>query len=235
MRGKKQIFLIILIFLGCAFGALLFAILHLDFSKINQIEVVGIKRVSEKEILKRSGLTIGGNMVFFFDADATRGILKNPWITDAHIKREFPGKIIVEIKETEPFCLVLEEDGELYYMNESGKKLGKANFGVGLDFPILTGEGIGDPKLLGEALEILKLSLRSAVFTWREISEININPIYGIAALSTDERRVDFGQEDIEKKWYRVEKIISHARGINLTEKYININSGKVGIVDFKL
>jgi cell division septal protein FtsQ len=216
-------------------GVLLFAVLRLDFFKIDQIEVVGVKRVSEKEILKRSGLIIGGNMVFFSDVDVTREIMKNSWITDVHIKREFPGKVIVEVKEAEPFCMVLGKDGELYYMNKSGKKLGKANFDVGLDFPILTGEGIEDPKLLGEALEILKFSLRSAVLTWKEISEINVNPIYGITVLSTDGRRVDFGQEDIEKKWYRVEKIISHVRRINLTEKYINISSGKVGIVDFKL
>ncbi len=234
MRGKKQIFLIF-IFLCCVSGVLLFAVLRLDFFKIDQIEVVGVKRVSEKEILKRSGLIIGGNMVFFSDVDVTREIMKNSWITDVHIKREFPGKVIVEVKEAEPFCMVLGEDGELYYMNKSGKKLGKANFDIGLDFPILTGEGIEDPKLLGEALEILKFSLRSAVLTWKEISEINVNPIYGIAVLSTDGRRVDFGQEDIEKKWYRVEKIISHVRRINLTEKYINISSGKVGIVDFKL
>jgi len=234
VRGKKQIFLIF-IFLCCVSGVLLFAVLRLDFFKIDQIEVVGVKRVSEKEILKRSGLVIGGNMVFFSDVDVTREIMKNSWITDAHIKREFPGKVIVEVKEAEPFCMVLGEDGELYYMNKSGKKLGKANFDIGLDFPILTGEGIEDPKLLGEALEILKFSLRSAVLTWKEISEINVNPIYGITVLSTDGRRVDFGQEDIEKKWYRVEKIISHVRRINLTEKYINISSGKVGIVDFKL
>jgi len=234
VRGKKQIFLIF-IFLCCVSGVLLFAVLRLDFFKIDQIEVVGVKRVSEKEILKRSGLIIGGNMVFFSDVDVTREIMKNSWITDVHIKREFPGKVIVEVKEAEPFCMVLGEDGELYYMNKSGKKLGKANFDIGLDFPILTGEGIEDPKLLGEALEILKFSLRSAVLTWKEISEINVNPIYGIAVLSTDGRRVDFGQEDIEKKWYRVEKIISHVRRINLTEKYINISSGKVGIVDFKL
>jgi len=234
VRIKKQIFLIF-IFLGCVFGAFLFFVLCLDFFKINQIEVVGIKRVSEKEILKRSGFTMKRNMVFFFDADATREILKNPWITDAYIKREFPGKVIVEIKEAEPFCIVLGEDGELYYMSESGRKLGKANFDEGLDFPVLTGEGIWEQELLGEALEILKLSLRSTVLKWKEISEIHLNPLYGIAVLSTDGRRVDFGQEDIEKKWYRVEKIISHARGINLTEKYINMSSEKMGIVGFKL
>jgi len=234
VRGKKQIFLIS-VFLVCVFSALLFAVLGLDFFKISQIEVVGIKRVSEKEVIKRSGLIVGRNMVFFSDSDVTRDILKNPWITDVHIKREFPGRIIIEIKEAEPFCIVSGEDGELYYMSELGKRLGKVNFSIGLDFPLLTGEGIGNPKLLGEALEILRFSLRSTVLTWREISEINTNPIYGITVFSTDGRRVDFGQENIEKKWYRVERIISHARGINLTEKYINISSGNMGIVDFKL
>ena len=91
------------------------------------------------------------------------------------------------------------------------------------------------PDLLAGALEILKLSLESPTLNWREISEINLNSVYGLTVLTTDGRRIDFGESKIPEKWYKVEKIITHARGINLTEKYINISSGKIGVVDFKL
>ena len=234
MRGKRQICLIfiLLVFMG---GSLFFSVLRLDFFTISYIEIMGIKRVSEKEVLKRSGLRIGRNMISFLEANVTEEILKNPWIKSAHIKREFPGKITIEIKEFEPFCLVLGDDGEIYYMSETGKKLGKANFNEGLDFPVITGEVIVGSELLGEALEILKLSLKSVVFTWKEISEINLSSIYGTTVFTTDGRRIDFGEDNIAGKWHKVEGIINHARRINLTEKYINISSGKIGIVNFKL
>ncbi len=234
MRRKGQICLTVIV-LGFICGALFFSVLHLDFFRINQIEVIGTKRVSEKEVLKRSGFMVGQNMVYFLESNVTEEILKNPWITSVHVKKEFPGKVIIEIKEVEPFCLVLEEDGELYYMSETGKKLGKADLDEGLDFPVLTGEGIKEPWLLGGALEILQFSLRSTVFTWKEISEINLDSIYGITVFATDVRRIDFGDGNIADKWYKVERIINHTRGINLTEKYINISSGKTGIVDFNL
>jgi hypothetical protein len=127
------------------------------------------------------------------------------------------------------------EDGELYYMSKSGKKLGDANFQEGLDFPVLTGEVIISTDLILGALDILKLSIASPTLNWKEISEINLNSIYGLTVLTTDGRRIDFGENNIVEKWYKVEKIITHARGINLTEKYINISSGKIGVVDFKL
>jgi cell division septal protein FtsQ len=196
---------------------------------------MGTKRVSEKEVLKRSGFMVGQNMIYFLESNATEEILKNPWITSVNVKEEFPGKVIIEIKEVDPLCLVLEEDGELYYISETGKKLGKADLGEGLDFPVLTGQGIKEPRFLGGALEILQFSLRSAVFTWKEISEINLDSIYGITVFTTDARRIDFGDGNIADKWYKVERIINHTRGINLTEKYINISSGKTGIVDFNL
>ncbi len=233
MRGKGRLYLTVIIF-GFACGALFFAVLRLDFFTINHIEVTGTKRVSEKEVLKRSGLRLGGNMFSFFENDVIGEILRNPWIGSAHIKREFPGKVTIKIKEVKPFCLILVED-ELYYMSKTGDKLGKANFDEGLDFPVLTGESIMKLDLLKEALEILKLSLGSTTLTWKEISEINLNSIYGITVLTTDGRRIDFGESNIVEKWYKVERIITHTRGINLIEKYINISSGKMGVVNFRL
>ncbi|HEY7535426.1 MAG TPA: FtsQ-type POTRA domain-containing protein [Thermodesulfobacteriota bacterium] len=234
MRGKSKLF-ITLTLLGFLFGAFFLAVSRLNFFTIKTIEITGSKRVSQKEILKRSGFRPGINMFSFLESSATQEIVKNPWITSAHIKRELPGKVIIEIKEDEPFCLVLMEDGELYYMSKSGKKLGDANFQEGLDFPVLTGEVIISTDLVLGALDILKLSIASPTLNWKEISEINLNSIYGLTVLTTDGRRIDFGENNIVEKWYKVEKIITHARGINLTEKYINISSGKIGVVDFKL
>jgi cell division septal protein FtsQ len=234
-KGRLGLTIIFLICLFFVFGGSLLVVLCLGFFELEQIEVRGNNRVSQKEILKRSGLTLGKSMIFFLEEDVEREILKNPRIKSVHIKREFPKKVIIEVKEAEPFCLALGEEGELYYMSENGEKLGKTNFDEGLDFPILVGEGIIKPDLLGEALEILKLSLNSNILNWKEISEINLDSIYGITVFTNDKRRIDFGRGDIREKWHRVEKIITHSRTINLTEQYINVSSEKIGVVNFKL
>ncbi len=234
MRKRSYVWISCLIFLS-AFSAGFFTGLRHDFFTINQIEIIGAKRVSEREVLKRSGLVNGKSMILFFENGVKKEIVKNRWVTDIHIEKIFPNKVIIEIKEAEPFCIFLRDTGESYYLSEEGKELGRANFKEGLDFPVLIGEGIEKPELVGEALDILRLSLKSNALNWTEISEINVDSIHGITVFTTDGRSIDFGNDNIAKKWLKVERIIAHTRGINLTEKYINISSEKTGVVNFKL
>lgn len=236
MKRRKRLYVSIacLIFLT-SFAVLFLAALRYDFFTINQVEIIGAKRVSQREIQKRSGLMAGKTIILFLENDVKKEILKNQWITSVSIEKEFPKKVIIKVKEAEPFCVVLRETGDSYYMNEEGKELGKANFNEGLDFPVLIGEGIEKSELVGEALDILRLSLKSNALNWKQISEINLDSIYGVTVFTTDGRRIDFGHDNIGKKWYKVERIITNTRGINLTEKYINISSEKTGIVNFKL
>lgn len=120
-------------------------------------------------------------------------------------------------------------------MSVTGEVLGKANFEYGLDFPLLVGDGISDPDLLGKALEIRRLAQDSDLLNLKEISEIQLDTVYGISVFTTDKRRIDFGSGNITEKWYKMEKIMRYTRKINLMEQYINISSEKQGIVDFKL
>jgi len=235
LKARRQLYLSILCLVFCAFVVIFFAVSRFGFFTIKEIEIIGAKRVSQKEILKRSGLIAGKSTILFFEDKVTSEILKNHWITSVYIRRELPRKVVIEVKEAEPFCLFLEDGGDLYYMTETGKKLGTANFNDGLDFPVLIGDGIWTSELIGEALDVLKLSLKSRVLNWKEISEINLDRIYGITVFTTDGRRIDFGKEDMERKWYKVEKIIIYTRRMNLVEKYINISSGKIGVVSFKI
>ncbi len=233
---RKRLYLSIgcLIFL-CAFTTLFLSTSRYDIFTINQIEVIGAKRVSQREILKRSGLVAGKSTILFFEYRVVKEIVKNQWITDVLIEKVFPKKVIIKVKEAQAFCIIIRDTGDSYYMSEEGKELGRANFKEGLDFPVLIGEGIEKSELVGEALDILRLSLKSNALNWKQVSEINLDSIYGITVFTTDGRRIDFGHDNLEKKWYRVEKIITHTRGINLTEKYINISSEKTGVINFKL
>jgi len=234
-RRRRLYFSIACLIFLTAFAVLFLTLLRYDFFAVNRIEIIGAKRVSQREIQKRSGLIAGKSMILFFEDKVKREILKNQWITSVSIEKEFPKKVIIRVKEAEPFCVVLRESGDSYYMSENGEELGRANFNEGLDFPVLIGEGIEKSELVGEALDILKFSLKSNALNWKDISEINLDSIYGITVFTTDGRRIDFGQHNIEKKWYKVEKIIANTRRINLTERYINISSEKTGIVNFEL
>ncbi len=225
--------LLISILSFCAIIVLTF--LHLGIFNLKEIEIEGAERVSKTEILKRSGLRVGGSTIFFRVSIVEREIRKNPWISGVGIKRVFPNKVTIEVTEAQPFWLVTGEGGELFYMSEMGRILREANYDDGLDFPVLIGEGIYYSDLLGKAHEIRRLSQNSKVLKLEEISEIHLDSIYGITVFTLDKRRIDFGSDNISEKWYKMEKIIKYTRTINLMEEYINISSEKRGIIDFKL
>ncbi len=233
MLLKKYGFLAIVLLTYCTMGVLV-ATYHTDYFIIKEVEVKGEKIVSKEELLRRIGIRPGYSSIFFSTGDAEEELLKNPWIKDVQIRREFPGKVIIELREALPFCLYRNNDGELFYLSEDGTKLGSPNSTYGLDFPILMSQGIEGRQLLRNAIQLLKFSLKSSVLKWDEISEINVDSIYGLSVFTRDGRRIDFGSENIATKWNRVEKIISHSRSFNLREKYINIDSETTGVVNFR-
>ena len=202
---------------------------------IDEIVIKGANRVTNAEIIKRSGIRAGMSTVFFHESSAKNSLLKSPWIKDVTILKEYPSRVVISINEYEPFCIAAFEEGIYLYLSETGKKLGEINHKEGLDYPVITMDGRHDESLIGQAIQLLKLSKTSNILSWEEISEVKISNRFGIRMLTNDKRYIDFGTGNLISKWYKVEKIINRSRNINLTEKYINISSENMGIVNFKI
>jgi len=209
--------------------------LHLGIFTVQEINISGNTKINEKEILKRSGLRQGESSIFFFEDSVEENILKNSWVKGVSVIKEFPKKVNIQINEEESYCLLFDENGKLFYINKEGKRLGPANFDEGLDFPVLIGEGINDPDLVKEAIQLLELSSVSKVLNWSNISEVHLDSIYGIDVFTVDKKHIEFDTKNIVNKWRKVEKIITHAKIMGIEEKYINITSDNMGVVNFDL
>lgn len=223
-------FLVLIILIGAAYTTL-----HLGMFTVEEISITGNTKIKQKEILKRSGLRQGESSIFFFEKTVEDNILKNPWIKSLSVNKEFPKKVNIEIEEENSYCLLLDEKAKPFYINKEGKRLGPANFDEGLDFPVLIGEGINDPDLVKEAMQLLELSSESKVLNWSQISEVHLDSIYGINLFTIDKKRIEFDTKNIVNKWRKVEKIITHAEMMGIEEKYINITSDNMGVVNFDL
>lgn len=208
--------------------------LQMGLFTVERIHVTGNIRITEREIIKRSGLRQGKSNIFFFEDQVEEGIKKNPWIKRVSVNKEFPKNVYIEVEEEEVYCIVLSESGRPLYMSRSGNKLGSGNFDMGLDFPVLIGDGIDNPVLLREALDILELSKSSSVLKWDDISEVHIDTIYGIDIFTNDNRRIEFDRGNIVKKWDKLEKILRHSGSLGLKESYINVAADNMGVVRFK-
>lgn len=225
------------LFIIAAVGAALVGFFNISRPKyftVSEIIIKGNEKIESTEIIKRSGIRAGITSMFFFESDAIDKIKENLWAKDVKIKKDFPGKVTIEVTETDAFCIIMDKSGKPYYLNENGDKLGPAVLKEGLDFPIILSDGIYND-LLDQAIEILNLSKSSSVLNWKEISEVNISQEHGLKLITVDKRLIEFGIGNIARKWYKVEKIITHARTNNLSEDYINISSENLGVVNFNI
>ena len=231
----KYVKIVSLVLVLIALVASAYITLHLGMFTVQEINISGTTKIKNKEILKRSGLRQGESSIFFFEESVEENILKNPWVKSVSVTKEFPKKVNIEISEQELYCLLMDENGKLFYINKEGERLGPANFDQGLDFPVLIGEGINDPDLIKEAIQLLELSSVSKVLNWSNVSEVHLDSIYGIDLFTVDKKRIEFDTKNIVNKWRKVEKIITHAEMMGIEEKYINITSDNIGVVNFDL
>jgi len=238
MKDKKNFnFFRAFIFLGIIVVSISFCINFFRSTSfiIEEIVINGNTRVSNNEIIKRSGIRAGVSTIFFYERSAKDALFKNSWIKDVEIFKEYPSKVVINIEEEEPFCIVVSDNGRYFYLSRDGTKLGEINKKEGMDFPVISTDGRYDELLILDAIGLLKLSKHSNILNWNEISEVKVSNKFGIRIITNDQRYIDFGKGNLITKWHKVERIINESRNINLVEQYINISSEKIGIVDFNI
>ena len=103
--------------------------------------------------------------------------------------------------------------------------LDDANIDFGLDFPVIISESILEPELLEHALSILKISRYDSVLNFEQISELNVNSVYGITVVTTEGVSIFFGlREDLEERWNRLKKTFLFSQNSNIKQEYIDLS-----------
>ena len=83
---------------------------------VDEIVIKGTNRITKAEVIKRSGIRAGMSTVFFHEISAKNSLLKNPWIKEVTIVKEYPSTVVISIDEYEPFCIAALEEGN--YLHE---------------------------------------------------------------------------------------------------------------------
>ncbi len=90
------------------------------YQKLSIIEVNGNKNLSEQDILAISGLHLNENLLTINLDKIKFNIMQDNRIKLAEVQRIWPNKIVVRIKEEEPFA-VWVHDKRFFLINELGK------------------------------------------------------------------------------------------------------------------
>jgi cell division protein FtsQ len=108
--------------------------------RIAAVSLSGEKHVSRAEIVAAAGVTERTSLLFL-DVDAARSRLKKiPWVADATVRKLFPDRLQIRVREREPFAL-WQVDGKLSLIAADGIVIGPLNDPGFASLPLVVGRG----------------------------------------------------------------------------------------------
>lgn len=118
-KVKRKNIIKILMFFIILISVLITLCLKLSYFNVKKIEVTGNKNVTKEEIIKLSKISQGNNIFYINLKESRTNLLKNTNIMDVHIKRIFPSKIVITVKERDA-VFYIQKDSKYLIIDKDG-------------------------------------------------------------------------------------------------------------------
>lgn len=113
------------------------ALLRSSHFVVRQVRVSKTRHITAAALRVRSGVELGTNLLEL-DLDAiARNVQADPWIAEAHVRRELPGVVAIDVVEREPACVLAL--GSLYLVDRRGEVFKRATPLEAAELPVVTG------------------------------------------------------------------------------------------------
>ena len=234
---QKIKIIIINIFNFIIFAALLFSISFFSFQKLEQstritkVEINNLISLDEKVIIEY--LDIFGHYLFLInEEDIEQKLLKLKEIESVQIKKDWPNKFIIEIKEIK-IALQIKKESELLNINQNGIRLSnKANLNIGKIIELSKDTQFED---INQFVSIKLINFIDTIETvnLREILNVDsLNFTYdknkGVIVIIDDNKQIIFGNDaDIDFKINNLQQVFKQIKlnKINYNEIDLRFNS----------
>lgn len=187
-----------------------------SYFSVREILVRGVKKVGGDEIVVMAGLSQGMNIWDIDPEMIEKKVRKHPWVKRVLVRRELPGRVIIEVEERVVKGIVMLE--KLYYVDSEGFVFKEVEKGRKIDWPLLTGlrqvdlasQAGSTRQRIREALRLSELVARSFL----AVSEIHFRKQGGLVLYPIDYRiPIRMGWGDWRGKVERLERVLAVWKG----------------------
>jgi len=136
---RSVLFLLTMSFVAVLGVGLLFGYRYITTSQyfeLKGIAVTGNERLTYGEILKCGDVALGLNCLEMNVGEVESRLSDNPWIESVTVRREFPNKLHVAIREKVPAFWMRQGDG-LYFADARGKVIAPMHPGETASLPVI--------------------------------------------------------------------------------------------------
>jgi cell division protein FtsQ len=187
-----------------------------EYFSVREIQVRGGDKVSGSEIVGITGLQQGMSIWKVDLAAIEKKVAQHPWVRRVLVRREFPGRIIIEVEERVPRAIVALR--RLYYVDSDGVLFKEVGPGENVKYPLLTGlraeelttANPGIRRRIQDAIRLGELMARRS----HSLSEIHFDAPDRLVVYTTDfPIALRMGWGDWEEKMMRMERLMSLWKG----------------------
>ena len=195
--------------------------------RIRETVVMGCQELTEKEILTLASVRSSANLLAINRDAIARRIRANPWVREVFVGREFPGRLVIVVRERKAVAL-LERDEGLYLVDGEGTPFKKLETGEESDLPVLTGcvrGGILDGSLVKKSLALLNdlAGIKDGPEIGK-VSEIHGNETFGLSLFADTGLCLQLGFDGYENKLKRLTSVMADLDRKNLRTGFLLID-----------
>jgi cell division protein FtsQ len=179
---------------------------------ITEIRFAGLDHATERELLRRSGLSLGENLFHADLARASKAIEAHPWVASARLERRLPSRVIASVVEYRAVLLV--QLGALYLLDDQGQLFMRKAPDDGIDLPVVTGlarEDLGKPETSMRLLQSLHLldAWKAEGYPPASLSEVRLDGAGATLFARFDEavQEIRLGSGDFPLKLHKLSQV----------------------------
>lgn len=216
---KIMALLLLFLALGLSAKRIYHRLCQCDFFQITAVRIDGNRMTSKEQIAALSRVDIYSNLLAINVVQVQSLLESHPWIARAEVIRDWPNRLLINLKEKNPVALLNRGTG-LFYLDSSGQIIAAASPAQELDFPVITGlenfpfntAGAAQiPELLQDVIDLLTLANRNnPMLPQQNISEIHIADKGGLVLYLLDRPFPIYLGSDgkISTRYYRLVKVL---------------------------
>ena len=201
--------------------------LSTPYLEIRETSVRGLKELTEKDVLSLAEIQPGQNILAVNVDVLARRVAVNPWVKNVYVGREFPHRLVVDVRERYPLALV-KQGSEFYLMDSDGNVFKKLAQNDEVDLAIITGINVQDKtksKLTLDTISLLKVFSGSNLYSFLgAISEAHVDEVFGLFLLTDKGLYLKMGVSDFERKLRKLALVLNERERSGISNNSLNVD-----------
>jgi hypothetical protein len=222
-KGFMVLALLALVVCGSLVSGVIFSYRWLccsDFFQVTAIDVRGNQEVDSQTIIQLTGIDVHANLLAL-DLDTIKPKIQGySWIEEVSLRKEWPSRLQIEVRERRPLALINTPKG-LFYVDSKGAPFAALSGQTEIDFPVITGleneisfngktAEVNSPEKVQAALQFIGFAAKgTSALPAQNLSEIHCDESQGVILFLADRPFPIFLGKELGKKAYnRLAKVL---------------------------